>query len=256
MKFGKWKQWKTVALTLLLVITIIVTAGGSLAYFTDSRETTNVFTAGNVYISLSEAEVKRDEAGNLVEDPDKERIQGAEIGSVTDVVKDYGSVYPGQTVWKDPTVKNVGDDSAWVAMKVIISDGAGDLHKIMGYYGVDAIDIEILLGGGLLDERIHVGDWNGISNVCYNDRYAMAQIPNRTEGVYDFYFFMLQPLQKGEEVTIFDTLTIDPSWNNEDMQELKELQIQIQAFAVQKFGFTDCFSAMQEAFSEHFANCV
>lgn len=254
MKLFKWKQWKTVVVAFILLLSIVLT-GDTLAYFTDSKESTNVFTAGNVYITLTEAEVKADAAGNLIEDTEKDRVSGAALGEAN-VVKDYGKIYPGQTIHKDPTITNTGDDGAWIAAKIIISDGHGDIHKIMGYDGVDAVDIEMLLKGGLLDEGVRMGTWNGISNVCYNENYAMVQVANRAEGVYEFFFFMLAATEKGDEVVLFDTMEIDPIWDNAEMKELVELEIKIQAFAVQTFGFTSCFDAMKGAFSSHFVNCV
>ena len=164
----------------------------------------------------------------------------------------YGRIFPGQTIAKDPTVKNTGEDSAYVCVKVIIEDGSRDIHKIFGYEGYDEIDIESLLGGGLLGERVHVGTWNGIADVCYNDNYAMVQVAVRVNDAYEFYFFILNPLEKGDEVTVFDTMIIDPMLSNTDMLELAELKITVQAFAVQQFGFDDCFSAMNGAFEDHF----
>lgn len=254
MKIFKWSQWKTAALAFVLLLSIMLT-GGTLAYFTDSREETSVFTAGNVYITLTEAEVKADAVGNLVEDPSKDRMQGAELGA-EEAIKDYGKIYPGQTIYKDPTITNTGDDGAWIAAKVVITDGRGDIHKLMGYYGVDAIDIEVLLQGGLLDEYIHVGVWNGIQKVCHNDNYAMVQVADRANGVYEFYFFMLKAAQKGDEIVLFDTMSIEPEWDNAQMRELVDLKIKVQAFAVQTFGFESCFDAMKGAFATHFEKCV
>ena len=70
--------------------------------------------------------------------------------------------------------------------------------------------------------------------------------------IQKFYFFILNPLEKGDEVTVFDTMIIDPMLSNTDMLELAELRITVQAFAVQQFGFDDCFSAMNGAFEDHF----
>ncbi|MBO5479909.1 MAG: hypothetical protein J6A63_01810 [Clostridia bacterium] len=254
MKLLKWSQWKTAALAFVLLLSIMLT-GGTLAYFTDSREDISVFTAGNVYITLTEAEVQADAVGNLVEDPSKDRIEGAELGA-EETIKDYGKIYPGQTIYKDPTITNTGDNGAWIAAKVVVSDGRGDIHKLMGYYGVDFIDIEVLLHGGLLDEYIHVGAWNGIQNVCHNDNYAMVQVADRANGVYEFYFFMLKATQKGDEIVLFDTMSIVPEWDNAQMCELVDLKIKVQAFAVQTFGFESCFDAMKGAFATHFEKCV
>ena len=171
----------------LLVITVLVFVGITLAYFTDFRQTTTTFTAGSVELTLSEAAVKKDSSGNLVEDIKQPRIFGAMEPTV---INDYGRLYPGQSVYKDPTITNTGDTPEWIAAKVTLSDGSGDLTKVMGYEGFYSIDIEVLLSGGLLDENIHFGTWNGIPNVCHNERYAMIQIPDASQGEFSFYFLI------------------------------------------------------------------
>lgn len=256
MKTLKINKFKLISL-LLLVSVIALGAGRTIAYFTDAKESEGVFTAGNVYIEMTETAVKRDGTGNLIADTDKDRIKGTSLDSDTPAFHDYGTLFPGMSIAKDPTIKNVGDFSAWIAAKVIIKDGAGDINKLFGYHpGNPDIDIELLLSGGLLDERVHVDFWNGMADVCYNDRYAMVQVSNQADGIYEFYFFMLNKVEKGGEVVIFDQMNIHPLFGNEEMKEFTELSITVQAFAVQTFGFGDCYSAMREAFGEHFERCV
>ena len=249
---------KIVAIILALTAIICASVSGSIAFFNDAKESTSIYTAGSVYIDLSEAATKADEFGNLVEDPDSDRIYGADINdSANVVVNDYGVVFPGQSIYKDPTITNTGRNSAWIAMKVIVKDGVGDIHRLFNYNEYyDDIDIEHFISGGLLEEQVNVGTWNGIEDVCYNDNYAMIQSSNRQSGVYEFFFIMLQPFKKGDSVKVFDTVFFDSSFGNEEMIEFKEFEITVQAFAVQKFGFSSCLDAMNGAFPEHFSNAV
>lgn len=251
-------KFKTFALLCIISAAVALTVSSSIALFTDGKESAAVFTVGDVYIELTEAAVVANGAGNLVEDTTKDRIAGADISnSGASVIHNYGMIFPGQTIHKDPTLKNVGTNSAWVAFKVIFEDGVGDIHKIFAYSDeYDDIDIELILNGGLLDEKVHVGTWNGISDVCYNDNYAMIQASNHSQGKYEFYFLMQKPLQTGESVELFDKVVIDPSFGNVEMQEFRELKITVQAFAVQEFGFTSCLDAMSAAFSDHFLSCI
>lgn len=250
-------KFKTVALLIILAAAVSLATSSTLAFFTDSRESTGVFTAGNVYIELTEAAVVADARGNLVEDTTAGRIVGTEISGANPTVHNYGYVFPGQRIHKDPTIKNVGNDTAWVAAKVIIEDGGGDVHKLYGYSNdYDDIDIERLIGGALLDEDVHVGTWNGNDYVCYNDNYAMVQIANRADGKYEFFFFIERPLAKGETVEIFDTFYVDSDFGNTEMQEFRELKVTVQAFGVQQFGFLSCYEAMTTAFSSNFAGCA
>ena len=240
------------AIALVVCVAVIAITGGSLAYFSDSKEMTNVFTAGNVYITLTEAAVKSDGLGNLIEDTEAPRVEGVAIDSTTGVQHNYGVLFPGKIMHKDPLITNIGEDEAWIAAKIIITDGSGDINKLFGYENHEEIDIRGLLSGALLDERIHVGVWNGMEDVCYNDNYAMVQVADAGSGVYEFYFFLNATLLTGESVEIFNTMFIDPEFSNTDMQELANLEITVQAFAVQTFGFESCYAAMCRAFPEYF----
>ena len=242
-----------IALTAMVISSALIS--GSIAFFTDSKVSTSTYTAGNVYIELSEAAVKNDGI-NLIEDPTADRIKGGEINGEP-VINDYGTLLPGQIIHKDPTIKNIGSHDAWVAAKVIIEDGVGDIFGLYCYnQEYDDIDIERLLSGGLLDEKVNVGIWNGIDGVCYNENYAMIQHSNRAEGKYEFIFLILNPVASGESVELFDTFFVDHMFGNEQMQQFKELKITVQAFAVQKHGFANCMDAMTNAFSEHFIDTV
>lgn len=233
----------------LLAILFSMFLAATIAYFTATKKATATFTSGNVEIVLSESGVSPDDSGNLVKDPNKPML----FGEVEDVVvHDCGRVYPGTTIYKDPTITNTGDAEEWIAAKVTITDGAGDLHKIMGYTDYAEIDIERLIAGGLLDEEVEVEDWNGIADVCVNERYAMIQVADNVEGKYDFYFLMLEPVDVGKSVTIFEQVVFDQMWTNEHMKELADLKIHVQAYGVQTFQMESCLQAMTLAFPEHF----
>ena len=231
---------------ILLVTFVLMFLAATIAYFTDTKKTSATLTAGNVKIALSESPVKQDETGNWVKDTSKRLI----VGKAEDT--QYGKVYPGMTIWKDPTIRNTGDTSAWIAAKVTLTDGAGDLHKLMGYPDYAEIDIEQIIGGGLLDEQVEVEDWNGIADVCVNEHYAMIQVADNAEGKYEFYFLILKPMGVGETVTIFEQLVFNRMWNYDQMKELVDLKIDIQAYGVQTVQMENCFQAMTEAFPEHF----
>lgn len=243
---------KLIAISLLVCV-IALAAGGSLAYFSDAKETTDVFSIGSIYVSLTQAAVKEDAAGNMVEDTESPRIEGGELNSPT--ISNNGKIFPGKTVFKDPTIKNVGDDPAWICAKVIIEDGTKDLHKVFGYEGYNEIDVKGLLRGGLLDEAVSVGVWNGIEDVRYNENYAMVQIADRQNDKFEFYFFIQNAAEAGDEVTVFEQIFFDPLLDYAQMTELSELKITVQAFAVQKLGFADCYTAMRTAFSSYFEKC-
>ena len=247
---------KLLAVALAMCVVIVCVVGFTLAYFTDAKQTTNVFTVGDVYIKLTEAAVMRDGVGNIVADPSKPRVEGSDSASV---LKEHGTMYPGLEVCMDPTVEVTGSENAWIAAKVTISDGSGGLTQLIGYGDVGGhIDVRELLKGGFLAESAHVlqeyyvGDNEYIENVRYNENYAMVQVANPGEGKYVFYFFVIKPMSKGESVTFFEQLVIPEIWGTDDIQKLKKLEINFAAYAVQQVGFTRCFDAMTEAFPDQF----
>jgi len=211
-----------IALTLIM-LTVLVSlfVATTLAYFSDSKHVTNTMTSGNVKIALSESAVKYDQIGNLVADPSKPPI----IGGSENQIHNYGKIYPSQTIHKDPTVKNIGSETAWIAFKITVKDGKGDLRKIMGYPNSDHIDIRVFFSGALFSERASMISWNGFEKVIKNDKYAMVQVGSPHLDKYEFYVFLLNPVESGEEITLFDTMTISDEWGNTEMQELSELTL-------------------------------
>ena len=97
-------------LTLGLVAALSATAaiGGTLAYFTDTTDAKNTFTVGNVKIEIEEEHW---------------------------VAKDAEDVFPGQTLAKDPKVKNTGNNSCFIRAKISNLDQFGTDKQIT----VDAI---------------------------------------------------------------------------------------------------------------------
>lgn len=79
---------------LLVAFGATAVTGATLAYFTDNEQAENVFTVGNVNITLTEP--------NWVGE-----------GSV-----DAPEAYPGEALKKDPTVTNVGANPCFVRIKV------------------------------------------------------------------------------------------------------------------------------------------
>ena len=59
---------KLLICNILLCLTILLLIGTTVAYFSDKSEFSNTLTAGNVSIKLTEAAVKRNDMGHLVEE--------------------------------------------------------------------------------------------------------------------------------------------------------------------------------------------
>ena len=84
---------KITAIALVVCLVAVAIVGGSLAYFTDTKEATNTFTVGNVSIDLTEENW---------------------IGGGTVIPQ----VYPGEVLAKDPVVSNDGDNACFVRIAV------------------------------------------------------------------------------------------------------------------------------------------
>lgn len=98
-----------------VMLVAAMSIGGMLAYFTDTDTKTNTFTVGNVDITLEEPKW----------DADVEHV-----------------LMPGTTFAKDPTVKNVGSESAYMFLTI-------DLNKyvsLLNLMGVDAAHDEAIAG--------------------------------------------------------------------------------------------------------------
>lgn len=230
----------------LLVLFVVMFVSVTLAYFSDTSRVEAVFTAGNVKIALTESQVKRDAAGNLVKDPDLPPIVGS---GAEEIVREFGMIYPGMTVFRDPTVENIGDEAEWLAAKVTVY---GDVGEVLAYPGYDEIDIGLLLSGGLLEGAPIIQTWNGIENAWVWDDHVMFQAADKANKTYEFYFLMLQPVQPEHSVTVFDTISFSEELNGTYMQYFDNLKIRVQAYGVQTSQLGSCFEAMTRAFPEHF----
>lgn len=157
-------------------IAAVAIAGASLAYFTDEKAADNTFTVGNVKIELTEPSWNN----------------GTDLGGFEVEAKD---LYPGEAVAKDPTVKNVGANPAFVRIKVdmaenvknVISfrtnyqDGiSSDWEEYNGYYyykGVLAVDetTDALFDQIVLSTSVENDQLVGTQNINVTAQAVQAQ---------------------------------------------------------------------------------
>lgn len=249
---------KIALLAMSLCMIAILAVGGSLAFLTDTDHQTNTFTAGHVNIKLDEAIV--------VEDPKTDNLVAAKPEDVEDGIirtpvemteQDY-KLHPNMTVCKDPTI-TVHKDSerCYVGAKITVT---GDIYSLYGVPGYDNLDIHGLVSGGLVKKDAEqVRDWNGLDMVYETDECVIYQVADKATNTWIFYIFVLDAQDPTAEdykpVVLFNTMTISPDFDNDEMAKLDGMEINIQAFAVQADGFElvdnrdeACFNAMTEAF--------
>lgn len=100
------KKKKTIIAALVLLLVFVV--GGAIAYFTDTDEATNTFTIGNIDIDLVESTWENLDTATV----DK---------NDNDIPDDAEDMMPGETVAKDPVVKNLSTKNpAYVFLKVVV----------------------------------------------------------------------------------------------------------------------------------------
>lgn len=236
---------KISAIALIACLLVLGLGGATYAYFTDTKKVENTFTSGNVAIELSEAEVKNDGLGNLIEDVDADRI----LGNAT---KDYGVLFPSQTIFKDPTIKNTGSLDAYMGAIITVEDKNGNVADLIGIDGTNLIDINAIISGGVLGEipNMSATNYNGLDAVANDDYVVIQKVENDS---YKFFVFALKPQAKDAEIELFNTLTINADWDNAEMENFKDFSITVDAYATQTLGFADAYTALTSAFSTQFS---
>lgn len=241
-------------LTIALVVALLATCfAGTYAYLMDSEAQTNTFTTGNVYISMDEAVVEKNESGNLVAKKDD---AGKDVRTAEN--QKY-HLYPAMIVTKDPTIYVQGTEQAYVAAKVTVRDTTSTAAVTFGLYdllkieGTDLIDIHKVASGGLLKAAVSpVANWNGLDLVHETDECVIYQDADKDNQTWTLYIFMEAPQAVGNSIQLFNTLTIPAKWDNAEMTVINGMNIKVEAFATQTNGFADCYTAMTTAFGDHF----
>lgn len=178
---------KIIALAVSAALLAIAVIGGTYAYFTDAEEATNVFTVGNVDITLYESTLHRAGAyGGNGEVTDDEII--ADAAEYQDYLADQ-ELMPGVSVKKMPYVKNTGKSDAYVRIRVMIPS-ALDL---------DCLNSSVVCTSALDSE---------FSRPAGVDKYAVDGKVTIDGVEYDVYTFIRNEALEGGEMTYWNV------WNN------------------------------------------
>lgn len=217
---------KIFVVALAACLLILSVAGSSIAYFTDTAEYTNVFTAGNVNITLT---AKGDDINNT--------------NNILDI-KDEG-VYPSQIIEKNVTINNVGTENAYVAAIITLTDDNGDLATVINKDGTNnniPVAIATFLGG--------------LAPTGYKVNVADIVENNNVVG-YTIYLIKEEALtaQTGTAV-LFEDIVIPADWDNDQMDAFEDLKIDVKAYATQTkgTGFDNAVSAIKTAFPAEFGS--
>lgn len=121
---------KIIATSAVLGLAALVLGGGTLAYFTDSKEITNNFTVGNVEIELIESQLHRVNAGVANGATDESQLWTPGI-DMTGTAEDTSGVKNGHVAW----------NGAYFSDQQILDDAANYKHDNDGYFTINAKDI-------------------------------------------------------------------------------------------------------------------
>ena len=230
---------KILSLALTLCMVAILAVGGTLAYFTDTEAKTNVFTVGNVNITLNE-------------------IFTPDTDTDNDGVADAAKLFPGVDVTKEVTVTNdKNSEQAYVrvhlAFPAILDSGSEDQPEYASYNNT--------LHWNFLKASYEDGKWN------YGTSIDAAQYPGNggewncytttiNEIPYNVYVVTYETALNAEETTSVPALTkvyLDTKVTNEGINEITkalggEIKVYVAAEGTQTEGFTDAFDALNTSF--------
>ncbi|MBE6690074.1 MAG: hypothetical protein E7590_02165 [Ruminococcaceae bacterium] len=200
---------KVFIIALAVCLAVLSIAGSSIAYFTDTEQYTNVFTAGNVDISLT--------------------ANGDTVNEATLSMTD-DSVYPGQTIEKNVVITNTGSENAYVGAVITLTHADGkDINTIINKAGdTDSIPVAIT---ALL---------TGLPTTGYDVRVS--------DNGLTIYVIKNDAIAKNETANVFEDVEIPTTWDNAEMAVFHNLKLSVVAYATQEAGFSDAVTALQAAF--------
>ena len=203
---------KILVACLCVALAVLTIAGTTLAYLTSQETVTNTFTVGKVEIKLDEAKANAD--GTLV--PNADRVK-----------ENSYKLIPGHTYNKDPMVTVLkGSDSSYITMTVTFTKAA-ELDAIFAPTGADLTSI-----------------FNGYdsTNWIYKGNTEDTTANTRT---YEFWYkeAVAAPTADVALDALFDQIKAPDSLTNSDLNNLKDLKITVNAYAIQADGFADADAA-------------
>ena len=251
---------KIVALCLCVALAVVAIGGATLAYFTDTDDATNTFTAGSVKIDLIEQQVN--DAGTDLEDFEQEQVLMPIVGSAQGDKDAFGQPVAENYIDKIVTIENTGKSDAYVRAYFAIPSDLDDGYETFNA-GANILHFNFGNEDGASTYGVqwiwkHGDKWNyfetTIDGVAYNVYYA------------DYY----QPLAAGATTEQFVSgVYLDKSFNQQDgkyyafgeeidlsglISDDGELTVKcpVKAVAVQAAGFASVDAAITEAFGANY----
>jgi predicted ribosomally synthesized peptide with SipW-like signal peptide len=207
---------------LYLVLFALSIAGASVAYFTDVESATNVFTAGDVDITLTYA--------NNVAD-----LETAPNGTINIENK---KVYPSQNFDIDATITNVGTEDAYVGAIITLTGMDGVIAATSGEKQIPVAVREFLVGLVTTGYKVKMAPVETNKITIYVIREEVLVAKDTTQNI------------EAGVATIFTDVTIPKDWDNAEMEKFSGFTLDVKAYATQTGGFDDAEEAIIGAFGE------
>ena len=246
------KKILTMALVVALAATAIV--GGTLAYFTDTKDATNTFTVGNVEIELIESQLHRVNAGVANGEKSDSPLWTDAVMEGTAAEYADGNTYWGGDCFTDEQIKedaetyqseylvdaNIAPGTGYHKMPYVINTGANDAY----------IRIRVIIPtelDKLLDDSMYTGS-------ALDKEFTYEKVVAEGNNVYTFT--RVNPLAS-EEMTFWNVwgcIQMDKNVTNEDIADMKKagyiteagkFDVVVEADAIQ----ADSFDTAEEAWA-------
>ncbi len=206
---------KTKALTFALcaVLLVVTTVFATMAYLTSQTEVVkNTFTVGKVEITLDEAKV--DVYGN--KDEEARRVK-----------ENAYKLIPGHTYVKDPTVHVAANsEESYIRMIVTITD----LQDVKDVLGKDETS-------GYFLPQYFVEGWDKTKWLTTN---VVKEDTEKNTATYEFRYYetvSTVDVDKKDLEPLFTKIIVPENISNDALSKLNDMQIQVEAHAIQADGF-------------------
>ena len=250
-------------LTLVVTCIVLVAAmviGGTLAYFTDTKNATNTFTVGNVKINLIEQQRGKN---GLVPFEQNKKLYPI-VGSAQGEKDEYGMPIAKNYVDKMVTIQNTGSEKAYIRAYFAIPSALDDGYETFNA-GMNVLHFNF---GNKVENGVvtstegaewiwtHGSKWNyfettlsdGIKyNVYYADYYQAVDAGATTEQlVQGVYLDKSFDMKDGVPYAFGKAFTVDADW------DWSAVSCPVFAVACQAEGFDSASAAMDAAFGTNY----
>lgn len=227
--------------TLSVALALIISIGGTLAFLTDSEEKTNVFTVGDLDITLAEPNWDPDTGLDL--EPGSTMVKDPVVTSVKN--DSYMRVYMSimETVKNPAYVDAVTTPDVPQTIDQLITDTDRLALIYQTIYFDSSFDATTPTGEIDTDEKYSLAELaaltttsNGVNTTSFTKDAA------RSEAGMDCYNYN-GIFTEGTDVILFTNVVIPTDWNQENLAEAGNFKIVLYAQAIQSEGFADADEA-------------